>query len=86
MNICYDDSLYQQLLLLKKVLLILQIGVPILIVIIVFLISLRKKNNVYKQSKRLSIIGIIIVLLSTIGLVIVDYSNKLSNYNDCLEE
>ena len=87
MNICYDDSLYQKLLLLKKTLLILQIGVPLLIVIIVFLLILKKKKiNVYKYAKRLSIIGILIVILSTIGLIIVDYSNKLSNYNDCLEE
>lgn len=86
MNICYDNSLYQQLLLLKKVLLILQIGVPILIVFIVFFISLRKKTNINKLAKKLSTMGIIIVIISTIGLVIVDYSNKLSNYNDCLEE
>lgn len=87
MNICYDDSLYQNLLLLKKVLLILQIGVPILIVFIVFLLVLKKgKSHIYKYAKRLSILGIAIVILSTIGLIIVDYSNKLSNYNDCLEE
>ena len=86
MNICYDNSLYQQLLLLKKVLLVLQLGVPILIVFIVFFISLRKKTNINKLAKKLSTMGIIIVIISTIGLVIVDYSNKLSNYNDCLEE
>ncbi len=90
MNICYDDSLYQNLLLLKKALLILQIGVPILVVFIVILLYLRKKKkkklNIYKYTKRLSIVGILIVILSTIGLIIVDYSNKLSNYNDCLEE
>ena len=90
MNICYDDSLYQNLLLLKKALLILQIGVPILIVFIVFILYLfrgkKRKIQVYKYAKRLSILGILIVILSTIGLIIVDYSNKLSNYNDCLEE
>lgn len=89
MNICYDDSLYQNLLLLKKALLILQIGVPILIVFIVFFLCLRRKKKrhlpVHKFAKRLSIVGILIVILSTIGLIIVDYSNKLSNYNDCLE-
>ena len=52
MNICYDDSLYQNLLLLKKILLILQIGVPIIIVFIVFLLVLKKgKNYIYKYAK-----------------------------------